>query len=140
MLSSYTNGGRAVNPVITGASLAQKVHHLLAPDRACMAADIIDGLVTIQGLTVKAVAALCGVSAAYTHVALRLSPEQRDQVRAGVPLIQAKAKPMQLDLPLGLPEAVEPEATNDDTVLAALMAKVGVERAFEIAAQIEAGA
>ena len=49
--------------------------------RACLAADILDGRLTLQGLTIKLVAAAVGVSEGYVAAALRVSPEQRELVR-----------------------------------------------------------
>jgi hypothetical protein len=70
----YNNGHRRT---ITGASLAQLRRRMSAPARACFAADVIDGRIVLQGLTIKAVAALAGTSVDYVHHALRLTPEQR---------------------------------------------------------------
>jgi len=48
----YTNGHRRA---ISGASLAQLRRRMSAAERACLAADIVDGRVVLQGLTVKAI-------------------------------------------------------------------------------------
>ena len=54
----YANGYRRA---ITGASLAQLRRRMSAAERACLAADIVDGRVVLQGLTVKAIAAQRGI-------------------------------------------------------------------------------
>jgi hypothetical protein len=75
---------------ISGASLAQLRRHMAAPERACLAADIIDGRVVLQGLTAKGIAALCGVNLAYFNAALNLTPEQRCEASRGArPLAKA---------------------------------------------------
>ena len=68
---------------ISGVSLAQLRRHMAAPERACLAADIIDGRVVLQGLTAKGIAALCGVNLAYVNAALNLTPEQRCEASRG---------------------------------------------------------
>jgi hypothetical protein len=80
MLQHYNNGHRRA---ISGAGLAQLRRRMSAAERACLAADIVDGRVVLQGLTVKAIAALVGVNQGYVDRALRLTPEQREQVRHG---------------------------------------------------------
>jgi len=79
--------------VLSGASLAQLVRRMSAPGRACLVADIADGRVVLQGLTIKAIAALAGVNLSYVHVALNLTPEQRTEVRRGArPLISPRLR------------------------------------------------
>src|SRR5262249_14543651 len=86
----YTNGTRRA---ITGAGLAQLRRRMSAAERACLAADIIDGRVILQGLTAKAVAALAGVSVGSVDRALRLTPEHRAEVcRGDRPLVQPRAR------------------------------------------------
>jgi hypothetical protein len=51
--------------------------------RACLAADILDGRLSLQGLTIKLVAVAAGVSVGYVNAALRVSPDQRELVRHG---------------------------------------------------------
>ena len=66
----YSNGSRRA---ISGASLAQIRRRLSAAERAVLAADIVDGRIVLQGLTVKAIAALVGVNVGYVDCALRLT-------------------------------------------------------------------
>ena len=58
----YSNGSRRA---ISGAGLAQLRRRMSAAERACLAADIVDGRIVLQGLTVKAIAALVGVNVGY---------------------------------------------------------------------------
>ena len=69
----------AVPPAIDAHSLP--LCKLSMAARACLAADILDGRLTLQGLTIKLVAAAVGVSVGYVTTALRVSPEQRELVR-----------------------------------------------------------
>jgi len=88
----YTNGGQRT---ISGAGLAQRQRRMSAAERACFAADVIDGKIMLAGLTVKSIAALIGVCPAYVHRALNLTPEQRIEVRCGYrPLVQPRCAPL----------------------------------------------
>jgi hypothetical protein len=79
-----TSGSR----VISGASLAQTLRHLSPSARACWGADIVDGITIITAPTMKSIALNVGVSASYLFAALRLTPEQRNEVKRGLrPLI-----------------------------------------------------
>src|SRR5262249_43835258 len=80
IMLQYSNGSRRA---ISGASLAQLRRHLAAPARACLAADIVDGKIILQGLTAKSIAGLCGVNLGYVDQALKLTPEQRAEVCRG---------------------------------------------------------
>ena len=125
----YANGYRRA---ITGASLAQRRRRMSAAERACLAADIIDGRVILQGLTAKAIAALVGVNVGYVDRALRLTPEQRAEVCRG-------------DRPLVLPRAPAPashidwNAINDDDLVEAVR-RIGIDRALAAAVEAERGA
>ena len=112
----YTNGHRRA---ISGASLAQLRRRMSAPERACLGADIIDGRVILQGLTAKAIAALVGVSVGSVDRALRLTPEQREQVKRG-------------DRPLVLPRAYAPTDAGcmSDDMLVEVVRRVGIDRAL----------
>jgi len=114
----YMNGSRRA---ITGASLAQRRRRMSAAERACLAADIVDGRIVLQGLTVKAIAALVGVSIGPVNHALRLTPEQREQVRRG-------------DRPLVLPR---PPRADFEALLQAIR-RAGLNRTLEAAVEIEA--
>jgi len=113
----YTNGHRRA---ITGAGLAQLRRRMSAAERACLAADIIDGRVILQGLTAKAVAALVGVNLGYVDHALRLTPEQREQVRRG-------------DRPLVSPR---PPCADFDALVDAIR-RAGLDRTLEAAVEAE---
>jgi len=112
----YMNGHRRA---ISGASLAQLRRRMSAPERACLAADIVDGRVILQGLTVKAIAALVGVNMGYVDRALRLTPEQREQVRRG-------------DRPLVAPQPYAPTDAGcmSDDMLVEVVRRVGIDRAL----------
>jgi hypothetical protein len=121
---------------MTGASLAQRLRGWNALEKAVFVAFWIEGKVTITGLTVKAMIAIVGANTSYVYAMLKHSDETRAQVCQGLcSLFPEKPKPTQFDPPLSIPAV-----TTDDAALAALVAKVGVERALEIAAQIEARA
>src|SRR5262249_52958948 len=88
----YTNRHRRA---ISGAGLAQLQRRMSAAERACFAADVIDGKIMLAGLTVKSIAALVGVCPAYVHRALNLTPEQRIEVRRGDrPLVRPHCAPL----------------------------------------------
>ena len=123
---NHTNGSRHA---ITGASLAQRRRRMSAAERACLAADIIDARIVLQGLTVKAIAALVGVNVGYVDRALRLTPEQREQVSRG-------------DRPLVSPPTPKPvspidwEAVGDDMLVDALR-HIGLDRTLRAAVEVE---
>jgi hypothetical protein len=50
---------------------------------ACLAADLVDGATRMDRPTIRVAAVACGCSPSYVVCALRLSPQQRDEVRAG---------------------------------------------------------
>jgi hypothetical protein len=114
----YRNGHHRA---ISGASLAQLRRHMPAAERACLAADIVDGRVILQGLTAKSVASLCGVNMAYVNVALNLAPEQREEVRRGRrSLVPPPPKPS---------PAFDWDTVNDDVLVEAVR-KIGIDRAL----------
>ena len=49
--------------------------------RACLAADIVDGLAALQNPTLRLAATACGVSLGSVARARRLTPEQRNAIR-----------------------------------------------------------
>jgi hypothetical protein len=53
------------------------------PQRAILAAEIIDGRIVLVGLTTKSIAAIAGVSQPYVNAALRTTPEQRAAIARG---------------------------------------------------------
>jgi hypothetical protein len=117
----YTNGSRRA---ITGASLAQRRRRMSAAERACLGADIVDGRIVLQGLTVKAIAALVGVNVGYVDHALRLTPEQRAEVcRGSRPLVLPRTRgPAPIDW-----------AKIDDATLVEAVRRIGLERTLDAA-------
>jgi hypothetical protein len=121
------NGGsRSFN----GASLAQRLRRMSPPQRAILAANIIDGRVIVQGLTAKAITAICGASGAYVSAALRLTPEQRAAVSNGTrPLVTAPPRP-----------AFVPTdwAKADTNKIVDVIREIGIDRALNAAIEVEA--
>jgi len=113
----YANAHRRA---ITGASLAQRRRRMSAAERACLAADIVDGRIVLQGLTVKAIAALVGVNVGYVDRALRLTPEQRAEVCRG-------------DRPLAAPR---PPCADFEALVEAIR-RAGLDRTLEAAVEAE---
>jgi hypothetical protein len=68
---------------LSGASLAQRIRRMTPAQRACLAANILDGKIILQGLTAKSVGTICGASEAYVFAALKCTPEQREAVGRG---------------------------------------------------------
>src|SRR5262249_16382766 len=107
---------------ITGASLAQRRWRMSAAERACLAADIVDGRVVLQGLTVKAIAALVGVNVGYVDRALRLTPEQRAEVCRG-------DRPLLAPRPHADAPAFNWNAVGDEMLVEAIR-RIGIDRAL----------
>jgi hypothetical protein len=82
LYSMKTTSATAAAPRVVD---AHGLPHLRASKaaRACLAADIVDGLAVLQNPTWRLAAAACGVSIASVAHALRLGPEQRQAVRKG---------------------------------------------------------
>jgi len=111
----YTNETRRA---ITGPGLAQLRRRMSAAERACVAADIIDGRLILQGLTAKSIAGLVGVNLGYVDRALQLTPEQRAEVCRG-------------DRPLVAPRTGAPNAGRmSDEMLVEMVRRVGIDRAL----------
>jgi len=122
---NYTNGRRHA---ITGASLAQRRRRMCKAERAILAADIIDGRIVLQGLTVKTIAGLVGTNISYVYQALKLTPEQREAVRRG---------DRRLILPQPAPApAFDWSAVSDDVLIEAIR-QVGLDRALSAAVEAE---
>jgi hypothetical protein len=84
MLYYKPNGSNASGArTISGASLARFLRHMSAPQRAVLAAEILNGRIILTDLTAKAVAALVDVNQSYVNAALRCTPEQRLAVASG---------------------------------------------------------
>jgi hypothetical protein len=126
------NGSRASAPrSISGHSLAQRLRRMSAPERAVLAADIIDGRVLLQGLTAKSIATIVGVNQNYLFAALRATPEQRTAIKNGMrPLIQPQPDVMPA------PTTID-WARVDDTVLTDVVRAIGVDRTLDAAAAVE---
>src|SRR5262245_24269487 len=124
----YSNGRRGA---ISGASLAQLRRNMSADERAILAADIIDGRVILQGLTAKSIGGLCGVNVGYVDQALRLTPEQREQVKRGDrPLLRPRPRPSKRAAP------IDWEAIGDDMLVDAIR-QIGIDRALDAAIAAE---
>jgi hypothetical protein len=124
-LNTFGASGRCMS----GASLAQRVRRMSASERACFAADVVDGKVVLTALTAKSVAAMTGTNASYLYAALRLSPEQRQEVRRGIrPLI-----PLQR----GAPARATDWNAIDDNVLVDVVRAVGIDRTLNAAVAAE---
>jgi hypothetical protein len=125
----HSNGSPTSRRAITGAGLAQLRRRLSPAERACLAADIIDGRTALVALTAKAIATLVGVNLGYVDRALKLTSAQRQGVRAG-------------DRPLILPQPRKPREPVDwgaigDAELAEAISRIGVDRAINAAIAAE---
>lgn len=131
---SQNGNGKAVTilpptaPVISGRSLAHR--RCSKRQLACLAADVIEGLTTINP-TQSQVATLFGVSLAYIRIARRFDPGKRAAiVRGWDPTSFAnQVKPDRKVL-------VITDASNASLV--DLIRKIGVERVLEAACAAEA--
>src|SRR5262249_44913969 len=104
---------------------AQRRRRMSAAERACLAADIVDGRVVLQGLTVKAIAALVGVNVGYVDRALRLTPEQRTEAcRGDRPLVAPRAR--------GPAPPIDWNAIGDDMLVEAIR-RIGIDRTLNAA-------
>jgi hypothetical protein len=75
--------------------------------RACVGADVLDGIVRLEHHTVALVAKAVGVSVGYVITAQRLTPEEREKVRTGQrPLVLPRA-------PARTPVSPVPTSTPD---------------------------
>src|SRR5262245_22060625 len=98
--------------------------------RAVDAADILDGLMTLQNLTVPLVAAALGISSSSVANARRLTPEQRDAVRKGKRPLVLPTKPAPLPLPPPAPVSAQQR-------LAEIVAEVGVNTTIDMIAALD---
>jgi hypothetical protein len=90
---------------ITGASLAQVLRHLPPPARGCWGADIVDGITIVTAPTAKSVAQTVGVNATYLFAALRLAPEQRNEVKRGLRPLTLPRQPAASPTPVTVEDA-----------------------------------
>jgi hypothetical protein len=135
MLNPHHNGGNGSRTgglrTVSGASLAQLIRCMSPAERACLAADIIDGAIVLVAPTTRAVAEQVRCSATAVFAALRLSPDQREAVRKGErPLIQPQAR-SQLSFNW---------TAIDDATLTNVVRLAGVDRTLAIAATVDAHA
>jgi hypothetical protein len=84
-----------------------------APQRAILAAEILDGRIVLTELTAKSVAALTGTSLSSVYAALRCSDEQRAAVFAGDRPLQSRPRPQAAD-------GINWWKPNDDEIVAAI--------------------
>ena len=129
---TYTNGNgstTASRRVISGRGIAHR--HLNKRQRAVLAADLVDGIVTIQ-LTIKQAAQLLGVSAAYIALAQQFTPERRAAIMSGkdatsfVTLLNPPTPRLALPAPSSV---VNWHQANDDALLANVRA-AGINRTW----------
>jgi hypothetical protein len=127
-----TNGnGSAIAPrrVLSGRGLTHR--HLDKRQRAVLAADVIDGLVTVQ-LSAKQAAELLGVSVLYVTVAQRLTPEKRAAILKGwdsTSFATLLSPPAQQPALPGPRLAITWDGASDDALLANVRA-AGVTRTW----------
>jgi hypothetical protein len=135
---SSGSGGTATIPAeITGRSLAQRLRGWSAPQRAVLVRNFVLGKTTFVEPTTTLLAQMCKVSVAYADHALNLSDADCDAVWKGLrPLVPAKA--VQLDLPLSAPATTKPTEMSDAAFLSKIKS-IGIERALEAVAAVEAG-
>jgi len=142
-LRSHTGNGGAVTilpptpTTIRGRSLANR--KLDKRQRACLAADVVEGLTAVAPTQAQA-AAMLGVSATYIQIARKLPPGKRAAILHGFdPTSFAELKlPRHLALPI--PDAkvmIKSEIT--DTELEDLARTVGVDRMLAAAVAVEHG-
>jgi hypothetical protein len=127
-----TNGnGSAIAPrrVLSGRGLSHR--HLNKRQRAVLAADVVDGIVTVQ-LSAKQVAQLLAVSVPYLALAQQFSPEKRAAIMSGkddtsfVALLNPPAPQLALSAPR---LAITWDGASDDALLANVRA-AGVSRTW----------
>ena len=119
----------AARRVLSGRGLAHR--RLNARQRAALAADVVDGIVTIQ-LTLKQMAQIFGVSAPYIALAQQLTPEKRAAILSGkddtsfAGLLNPHAPQLALPAPR---LAITWDGASDDALLANVRA-AGVARTW----------
>jgi hypothetical protein len=135
--SKNGNGGAVILPptpqVLRGQSLAHR--NLDARKRACLAADVIDGMVRFVP-TQKELAAIFDVNVVYIELARRLSLHKRAAIVRGLDRTSfAELSKPQRQLQLKLPAPHCASITN--AYLENVIRTVGIERMLEIAAAVE---
>jgi hypothetical protein len=135
MHSTNGNGSAIARRVISGRGLAHR--RLDKRQRAVLAADVVDGVVTVQ-LTARQVAQLLGVNVSYIALAQTFSPQKRAAILAGwdstsfTVLLNLPAR--QLALPMPAPAPIN---SIDDATLMAAVRAAGVERVLAAAVAVE---
>jgi hypothetical protein len=140
-MQKYSNGGAAATllpPIptrtIVGASLAHR--QLDARQRAVLAADVLDGVVTFTP-TQAQIALICGVSVPYIMVARKLSPGKRAAILRGwdpTSFAELMNPPRQLSL---AGPAIPDMRVITDIDLEHVARVVGVERMLAAAVAVE---
>jgi hypothetical protein len=139
-MHSYTNGGPlAATPLpiptqtIVGAGLANR--HLDKRQRAVLAANVLDGLVTFSP-SQQQIAAILGVSVPYIQAARGLAPGKRAAILRGWdPTSFADLVHPQRQLQLKLPAPNCASVTN--LQLEHVIRTVGIERALDAAVKVK---
>jgi hypothetical protein len=131
MLIRSDGSGASYSRCISGAFLARCLRHMTPAQRAVLAAEIIEGRAILQGLTVKTVTALTGVSQPYVNIALRLTSEERVAVASGKrPMVLPRARPVS-------PVVDDCWWLIDDDVLAEAIQRSEVLDTFSTAVEVE---
>jgi hypothetical protein len=126
----YTNGNGSTTAgprVLNGRGLGNR--RLDKRQRAVLAADIIDGVVTLQ-LSAQQAAQVLDVSVSYVALAQRLSPEKRKAILAGGIPCRCSLHPARR---LALPAPTD----IDDATLVEVIRTVGIDRALAAAVEVE---
>jgi hypothetical protein len=145
-MNPYIGNGRGTATVlpptktIVGRGLAHR--HLDARQRACLAADVLDGAVQLDP-SQKQLAEIFGISAPYIQVARKLSPGKRAAILRGwdptsfADLVNP-SRQLQPQLRLRAPDAkANGKSSISDTEIENMIKAVGIERTLEVAAQVE---
>jgi hypothetical protein len=135
--SKNGNGGAEILPpttkVITGQSLAHR--QLDKRQRACLAADVLDGMVRFTP-TMAQIASILNVSPTYVLAASKLTPGKRNAIlRGGDPVSFTDLVRPTRQLQLRLPTPNCASITN--SYLKTVIRAAGVERTLEAACAVE---
>jgi hypothetical protein len=122
---------------ISGASLAQILRRMSLPARAVLGAEILDGEVIVQNLTLKTIAGLVDVSTSSLLAAARATPAQREEIKAERRPLQPQQRQLALPAPAKSLPVIMSKDVNDATVVN-IVRVIGVQRTFEAAVVVEA--
>jgi hypothetical protein len=126
-----SNGSNtSVRRTITGASLAQLARHMTPTEKAIFAAEILDGEITLQGLTAKSVAHLVGINQSYLFAALRATAQERTAILAGT-------RPLMPERTRSLPTVIDWAEVDTGKIVEAIK-MIGLDRTLEAAIAVEA--